>query len=502
MKNKNIKIFIFVITVIVFVNSHKCGIHLLSTPKRVLYSETSPDVGEENIDLSTWSPIRIHFDFSNFPEKYKDLRDYLDEHILSKVSQIFASFLKVHPYKSPISLSPNSCSPIDIPENFIFFSDVVIFVSTDEIYPERRVEAAAIHCVQSSITKRPIVGYIKYSPTLKFNSTNQADASYLIWLSLHEITHILVMNKGLYSDYVDKETNEELGSDVVLSRRVMSNNVKSRYSFIKTPKVMEKARKHFNCDLIKGVPLENKGGAGTTMSHWSKKYMNTDYMIGDSYIENILSDITLALFEDSGWYDVDYTKANVFVWGKGKGCDFFNLQCMSNLKTLFKDEFCMEPNQEVCSITKKSRGLCEMEKENGEYRGTDFLMDKCPIPGNFLETTKDDDEEKEIKEKGQHYYYNSCRYGVRKNIELESIGENSSCFNGRYKKKKDSIALCLEYHCNGETKNYSVIIKGKEYRCNSKTDVISIKSENQEIAIECNDYNVICNNKYKCKFNC
>ena len=121
------------------------------------------------------------------------------------------------------------------------------------------------------------------------------------------------------------------------------------------------------------------------------------------------------------------------------------------------------------------------EKENGEYRGTDFLMDKCPIPGNFLETTKDDDEEKEIKEKGQHYYYNSCRYGVRKNIELESIGENSSCFNGRYKKKKDSIALCLEYHCNGETKNYSVIIKGKEYRCNSKTDVISIKSENQEI---------------------
>ena len=71
----------------------------------------------------------------------------------------------------------------------------------------------------------------------------------------------------------------------------------------------------------------------------------------------------------------------------------------------------------------------------------------------------------------------------------------------RYKKKKDSIALCLEYHCNGETKNYSVIIKGKEYRCNSKTDVISIKSENQEIAIECNDSNVICNNKYKCKFN-
>ena len=40
-------------------------------------------------------------------------------------------------------------------------------------------------------------------------------------------------------------------------------------------------------------------------------------------------EITLALFEDSGWYKVYYETANIFLWGKDVGCDFFLQKCLN-----------------------------------------------------------------------------------------------------------------------------------------------------------------------------
>ena len=83
-------------------------------------------------------------------------------------------------------------------------------------------------------------------------------------------------------------------SDIVGSK-ILSTHKK--INFLKTKKLLEVARKHFNCSDLDGVPLEFMGGAGTAGSHWSKRVMNTDYMIGDSYGENLISEISLALFE-------------------------------------------------------------------------------------------------------------------------------------------------------------------------------------------------------------
>lgn len=35
-----------------------------------------------------------------------------------------------------------------------------------------------------------------------------------------------------------------------------------------------------------------------------------------------ISEMTLAKFEDSGWYKVNYEYADNFLFGKNKGCDF------------------------------------------------------------------------------------------------------------------------------------------------------------------------------------
>ena len=51
--------------------------------------------------------------------------------------------------------------------------------------------------------------------------------------------------------------------------------------------------------------MENQGLTGSAGSHWESRYMLGDYMISTEYMDNVISDITLALFEDSKIYKVN-----------------------------------------------------------------------------------------------------------------------------------------------------------------------------------------------------
>ena len=63
-----------------------------------------------------------------------------------------------------------------------------------------------------------------------------------------------------------------------------------------------------------------------------------------------LSKLTLALFEDSGWYKANSSMEENIEWGKNKGCDFVYDSCIFNKKKAFA-EFCDEPEELGCSFT-------------------------------------------------------------------------------------------------------------------------------------------------------
>jgi hypothetical protein len=64
----------------------------------------------------------------------------------------------------------------------------------------------------------------------------------MIWLALHEMTHILVFNDGLYDDFIDKNMNNYNISDIVGSKILSSHK---KINFLKTKNLLEKSRKHF-----------------------------------------------------------------------------------------------------------------------------------------------------------------------------------------------------------------------------------------------------------------
>ncbi len=78
--------------------------------------------------------------------------------------------------------------------------------------------------------------------------------------------------------------------------------------------------------------------------------MTSSDILGDI----VITPITMALLDDSGWYLTDKTLADVDRWGFNKGCEFFNNKCSST--SSFK-EFCATDNENGCSFGYEGIGM-------------------------------------------------------------------------------------------------------------------------------------------------
>lgn len=70
------------------------------------------------------------------------------------------------------------------------------------------------------------------------------------------------------------------------------------------PDLLNYAKKHFACEDIEGIPLEDGGGAGSAGSHWEKSMFPNEYMNPTIESPGIISEFTFILLNNTGWYNV------------------------------------------------------------------------------------------------------------------------------------------------------------------------------------------------------
>lgn len=95
---------------------------------------------------------------------------------------------------------------------------------------------------------------------------------------------------------------------------------------------------------------------------------------------------TLALLEDSGWYQANYSKAEALVYGQYEGCGFIFNTCIDlQTKKANFPEFCSNEDEDSCSFDHLSRGVCAFYTDNQSSfsyygngtRGADYFDDGC-----------------------------------------------------------------------------------------------------------------------------
>jgi hypothetical protein len=271
-------------------------------------------------------------------------------------------------------------------------------------------------------------------------------------------------------------------------------------------------------------------------------------MIADSYGENYVSNLTLALLEDSGWYKVDYSKSENMLWGRNRGCEFLEDKCIvkkkkknsffslglsssysekkdnSSSKIIihsnvydsdYKDEFCTSFEEEKCSITHIFRAVCAVNKFNWaipkEYQYFDNpnvggyinFGDYCPYPMEWTDP-------KSIFPMG------SCRNGIKLRSEIgEKVCENCRCFHSslvdekfykknaeklkkdihstKYKHLDDTRAACYEAKCrtdkNGRIELF-INIEELEIKCPRGGALLTV--DGYKGFIECPKVETVC----------
>lgn len=221
-----------------------------------------------------------------------------------------------------------------------------------------------------------------------------------------------------------------------------------------TEKALEKAREHFQCADLNGVEIENEPGSGTEGSHWEQRVFFNEFMTGTTKHHPIVSAITLGYMEDTGWYKVNYSKAEYLAWGNKKGCSFAMDKCIRNRdapEPLDPRHFCTSPpypySEEYeyrCYIDRTAAGVCLTVKHekpipehfqyfNDPTWGGYAIMDYCPVYDTYTSIGATSD----------------CRFENNKLHDSfgEKYGENSRCFESSLVKVKLNLEPTLQGRC-------------------------------------------------------
>uniref|UniRef100_H2YII4 Leishmanolysin-like peptidase n=1 Tax=Ciona savignyi TaxID=51511 RepID=H2YII4_CIOSA len=137
---------------------------------------------------------------------------------------------------------------------------------------------------------------------------------------------------------------------------------------ILTPSVSWVAQNHFNCSYIKG-PLEANSEMKRVSSHWESRYIQPSLMTSSIGLPHltVLDRITLAVFQDTGWYKVNMSEADELFWGKNAGCEFgTTTSCRSGNSPFF------------CTTSEAVNGCHYLHLDKGICETNDFL-DSCKV---------------------------------------------------------------------------------------------------------------------------
>ena len=457
-----------------------CGADKLKISPKPLDLKVNKAIPITKTTADGYTPIKIGYDFTTLkrPSSMTTSTYSLVKSLLQQTRVEFSKFVQVQ--HTNFDLSGSADDIMELCEldtlgagyaDFLVNNDVIIFPQFDSDLGSN-VLAAAAPCIVTN-SNRPYGGVLYINTNLNFNkgNTNQ----YLKNILLHEITHILVFHPYFFTAL---KLNQTEGSN----------------SYIISPKAIAKAREHFDCSSITRIPLENQGGTGSVGSHWESRYMLGDYMISTDYPDQAISDITLGLFEDSGFYKVNYYSGGLFKFGKGKGCEFFNKDCIENEKATF-EEFCDTANAAMCSSSRTLKSSCYLTTYTSSIptayqyfsdprKGGFPAADYCPVPYQAHSSST--------------YFSNHCQIGSSSlsSEYNEKIGFDSFCFMSSILPSSSTtstsqIPICYEVRCDADNNQFTVTIGSSEIACPTDGGTVSAPSGFTG-SIVCPKYSDIC----------
>lgn len=494
---------------------------------------TSMNVDKRNLQSGdsasgVFRPIRIKpiFDAMDSVRNMQNSKqiDFLKNEVIPRTIEFWESALLVVPVSGPLVIDKSELSLrmycgdsefTEVPQSHLAEgvpdADLVLYISAQSStrYCGPSTLAVAVACNFDQFD-RPTAGAVNFClEQVDLDETGSASESIIednVDVAIHEAAHVLAMSSNSYRFFYDSDTgrprssrpfktvavtcvDEQERTLVVPDENTLKFFVGSntqRYAAIVTPKVLAVTRNQFDCQEILGAPLENQptGSQSCTGDHWEERLFYPEALSGViSPTTNILSPLTLALMEDSGWYMANYTMSQVSPWGHGAGCDFVFEKCIDSVNgeaevpAFGRGYFCNKANSRGCSPAHTHKMACTVidyslyfppnpPPPQFQYFPNDLTLggprqaDFCPLYGSTYS--------------GLSAEQLDCRIDTNKdiiNIFGEHYGEQSKCFE-----TTTGEGRCYQAQCIRNERVLKVLLRGNWETCESDFQEISIKS--------------------------
>eukprot|EP00485_Elphidium_margaritaceum_P002191 CAMPEP_0202704974 /NCGR_PEP_ID=MMETSP1385-20130828/17570_1 /ASSEMBLY_ACC=CAM_ASM_000861 /TAXON_ID=933848 /ORGANISM="Elphidium margaritaceum" /LENGTH=699 /DNA_ID=CAMNT_0049363103 /DNA_START=163 /DNA_END=2262 /DNA_ORIENTATION=+ len=300
--------------------------------------------------------IRLHYDTSQLELDWASYaqKDYFVNDVVPAAQQWIQKAFMVRPVDGPLTFTAgtntvcgNGESSVTIPDSMfdgqgsgLSDTDIVIYVrgnpALDSDIKCQDVMGFAAYCRTNS-RSRPIAGYINLCrSTIQFRiSSGVLTWEEVLTLLIHETFHVLGFSADGFANFVD-DAGQPLGDSNVWQS--VTRRGKTRTEII-LPTVVEKAREFYGCSTLTGLEVEEFSGTGIS-SHWENRVVPYDVMISYVPLASPFSSFTLAVFADSGWYNINWEYAQQSPYGRNEGCEFFDDLCVTSQQSNFDDTFC------------------------------------------------------------------------------------------------------------------------------------------------------------------
>jgi len=513
------------------INYWKTGIRSNSTFE-VNYRNHPYDPINRNRNLKEqeilFAPMRIQTDIEALEAQRNsrngDQIDFITDKILPRMVDFWSNALAVVPIEGELFIqqgelvngycgdSEFAAVPAEHISKGIENTDLMLYISGT---PSSRfcgpsTLAVAVACNWDQFD-RPTAGAINFCiNTIDLNADGSAHESVIddnVDVAVHEAGHVLGMSSNSYRFFWDPATNKPRTNrpirqeeaecvngevrDVFLpaenTLQFITRENGRRSAVIVTEKVRTVAQNQFNCADLEGAQLENQPtGTSCTGDHWDERLYYPESLSGViSPSTNVLSPLTLALMEDSGWYSANYSFAELSPWGHGVGCDFVREPCLvqENGVTVVPDYgkgfFCTKASQRGCSPTHHYKMACfyrdySLSSNPADAPPPEFqyfanptvgglkTADYCPVFGSDYKA---------------NVYDLDCRNSENSDIFdwkglTEVYGKDSKCYE-----TTTGEALCYESACIYDTRQLNVRLgDGAWYVCESDFQEIAVQS--------------------------
>ncbi|KAL1353747.1 uncharacterized protein [Arachis hypogaea] len=280
---------------------------------------------------------------------------------LGQTADWFRRALAVEPVKGNLRLSGYSAcgqdGGVQLPREYIeegvSNADLVLLVTTRPTTGNTLAWAVACERDQWG---RAIAGHVNVAPR---HLTAEAETLLSATL-IHEVMHVLGFDPHAFAHFRDERKRRR--SQV--TEQIMDEKIGRMVTRVVLPRVVMHSRHHYGAfsGNFTGLELEDGGGRGTSGSHWEKRLLMNEIMTGSVDTRSVVSKMTLALLEDSGWYKANYSMADRLDWGRNQGSEFVTSPC-----NLWKGAYrCNTTQFSGCTYNREAEGYCPILTYSGD----------------------------------------------------------------------------------------------------------------------------------------